>query len=311
MTATIINDGSSVAPYRLSLTANNSGVAGGVVVDDSTTNLGTQTLVNAQNAAVFIGSSTSRQPLLVSSSSNNITNVISGVTLNLTGVSSQPVTLNVSQDTSGISTALNTFVTTFNSLTSEISSQSTYNTSTNTAGTLLGDSVASNITTSLYNTLNTVVGGGSYKVLAQLGITVGSDGQLDFDQDTFNQAIATDPTSVENLFNATTTTTNANGSSTTVNSGLAYQLDTTLKQLIDPISGSVTGAETELSAESQGFSDQITQLNALLAQQKAVLETQFADMESALASLQSQQASLSSIVPITTSSSSSSSKSSS
>jgi flagellar hook-associated protein 2 len=306
VTATIVNDGSSVAPYRLSLTATNSGSAGGVVVDTGTTNLNTQTLVAAQNAAVFIGSSTSQQPLLVTSSSNNITNVISGVTLNLTGVSSQPVTLNVSQDTSGISTALGNFVTTFNSLTSQISQQSTFNSSSNSAGILLGDPVASNITSSLYNVLNTTVGGGSYKVLAQLGITVGNGGQLQFDQDTFNQAIATDPSGVENLFNATSTTNNSNGSTTTLNTGLAYQIDTTLKQLIDPISGSVTSAEKELSAESQGFTDQITQLNALLAQQKTVLETQFADMESALASLQSQQASLSSIGSVSTSSSSSS-----
>jgi flagellar hook-associated protein 2 len=309
VTATIINDGSSVAPYRLSLTASNPGSDGSVVVDTGTTSLNTQTLVAAQNAAVFIGSSTSQQPLLVTSSSNNITNVISGVTLNLTGVSSSPVTLNVSQDTSGISSALSTFVSTFNSLTSQISTQSTFNSSTNTAGILLGNPVASTITSSLYNTLNTVVGGGSYQVLAQLGITVGNNGQLTFDQDTFNQAIATDPSAVENLFNATTTYQTSNGSSTTVNSGVAYKIDSVLTQLIGPVSGTVTSAESELAAESQGFTAQITQLNTLLAQQKSVLETEFANMESALASLQSQQASLSSIGSVSSSSSSSSSKS--
>jgi flagellar hook-associated protein 2 len=305
VTATIVNDGSSVAPYRLSLTSKNSGLAGGVTVDTGTTNLGTQTLVQAQNAAVFIGSSTSTQPLLVTSSSNNITNVISGVTLNLTGVSSQPVTLNVSQDTSGISTALQDFVTTFNGLATQISQQSTFNTSSNTAGVLLGNPVAANITSSLYTAMNSVVGTGTYKVLAQLGITVGTGGQLTFDQDTFNQAIATDPTAVENLFNASSTTNNSNGSTTTVTTGLAYQIDTALTQLIDPVSGTVTGAEKELATESQGFTDQITQLNTLLAQQKATLETQFADMESALASLQSQQASLSSIGSVSSSSTSS------
>jgi flagellar hook-associated protein 2 len=311
VTATVINDGSSVAPYRLSLTANNSGTAGGVVVDTGTTNLGTQTLVNAQNAAVFIGSSTSSQPLLVTSSTNNITNVISGVTLNLQGVSSSPVTLNVSQDTSGISTALNSFVTTFNSLTSQISTQSTFNTSNNTAGVLLGNPVASNITSSLYNTLNDVVGGGSYKVLAQLGITVGNNGQLTFDQDTFNAAIATDPAAVENLFNATTTTKTANGSSTTVNTGIAYKLDSALTQLIDPVSGILTSAEKELTAESTGFNTQITQLNALLAQQKSTLEAQFANMESVLANLQTQSASLGSIGASTAATKAASSSSSS
>ena len=307
VTATIINDGSSVAPYRLSLTSKNSGVAGGVTVDTGTTNLNAQTLVQAQNAAVFIGSSTSKQPLLVTSSSNNITNVIAGVTLNLTGVSSQPVTLNVSQDTSGISSALGVFVNTFNALSTTISTQSTFNTSNNTAGLLLGNAVSASITTSLYNTLNTVIPGGNFKVLADLGITVGNGGQLQFDQNVFNQAIAKDPAGVQNLFNATSTTTNANGSSTTVNTGFAYQFDNALKLLVDPISGTVSAAEKELSTESQGFSDQIKQLNLLLAQQKLVLQTQFAGMESALASLQAQQQSLASIGSVSTSSSSSTS----
>jgi flagellar hook-associated protein 2 len=304
--ATIVNDGSSVSPYRLSLTADNSGTAGGVTVDTGSTNLNTQTLVKAQDAAAFIGSSTSQQPLLITSSSNQISNVIKGVTLNLVGVSKDPVTLNVSQDTTGLVTSLNNFVTTFNTLTSQISSQTSFDTSTNTAGLLLGDPVASDITSALYSSLNTTLGTGSYRTLSQLGITVGQDGQLTFDQNTFNAAIATDPQGVQNAFDATTTTTNANGSSTTLNTGLAYVLDNALKQLIDPVAGSVNAAENELSQESTGFQTQITNLNALLAQKKTQLETEFANMENVLANLQTQQQSLSSIGSVSSSSSSSS-----
>ena len=309
--ASIINDGSSVAPYRLSLTATNSGTAGAVTVNTGTTDLDTQTLVKAQDAAVFVGSSSSQQPLLITSSTNQVSNVIQGVTLNLLGVSQGPVQLNVTQDTSGISTALSSFVNTFNSVTTAINGESTYNSSSNTAGLFLGNPVTASITASLFDSLNTVVGGGSYSVLSQLGITVGSNGQLVFDQDTFNQAIATDPQGVQNLFNASTTTTNANGSTSTVNTGVAYAIDNALKQLIDPISGTVTEAESTLTSESQGFTNQITQLNTLLAQKKSTLQEQFDNMETILANLKTQQASLSSIGPITTTSSSSSSSSSS
>ncbi len=58
--ASIVNDGSSTDPYRLSLTAVNSGSAGQVVIDSGTTNLGVRNLVNAQNAAVFYGGSDGR-----------------------------------------------------------------------------------------------------------------------------------------------------------------------------------------------------------------------------------------------------------
>jgi flagellar hook-associated protein 2 len=308
VTASIINDGSSVAPYRLSLTANNSGTAGSVVVDTGTTNLNTQTLVQGQDAAVFVGSSNTKQPLLVTSSTNQITNVIQGVTLNLTGVSQSPVQLNVSQDTSGLVTSLQSFVTTFNALTTQISSQTTFDTSTNTAGLLLGDSVASSITSALYGSINTTIGTGSYRTLSQLGITVGQGGQLTFNQATFNSALATDPNGVQQLFNATSSTTTANGSTSVVNTGIAYVIDSALKTLVDPVAGSVNAAENELAQESQGFQTQITNLNALLAQKKTQLETEFANMESVLANLQSQQQSLSSIGTVSTSSSSSSSK---
>jgi flagellar hook-associated protein 2 len=312
--ATIINDGSGTSPYRLSLTANNSGTAGGVVFDAGTTNLDTQTLVAAQDAAVFVGNSNTSQPLLITSSSNQISDVIQGVTLNLTGVSTDgPVQINVSQNTSGIAQSLSTFVSTFNTLVSSINSQSTYNSSSNSAGLLLGDPVAQQVESTIYNVLNTVVPtAGQYKVLSSLGITVGSNGQLSFDQDTFNQAIADDPQAVEQLFNASSTTTDpTTGKQTTTNSGVAYAIDNALSQLVAPISGVVTSAETELTTESQGFQDQITQLNTLLAQKKAQLEAQFANMESVLAGLQTQQQSLSSISSISSSSGSSSSSSSS
>jgi flagellar hook-associated protein 2 len=307
--ATIINDGSSVAPYRLSLTAVNSGTAGAVTVDAGTTNLNTQTLVAAQDAAVFVGSSSTSQPLLVTSSSNQVTNVIPGVTLSLTGVSQGPVQLSVAQNTSSISLALNNFVSTFNSLTTAINGESTFNSSGNVAGLFLGNPVTANITSTLYDTLNTVVGGGNFKVLAQLGVTVGTNGQLSFDQDTFNEAIASDPQGVENLFNATTTTNNSNGSTTTANTGIAYALDNALAQLIDPVSGVVTEAESTLNSESTGFTNQITQLNTLLAQKKSTLQAQFDNMENVLANLKTQQASLTSIGSVTTTSSSSSNSS--
>ena len=85
----------------------------------------------------------------------------------------------------------------------------------------------------------------------------------------------------------------------------------TLTRLVDPISGTVTAATNELASEEQGFTDQITQLNALLDEKKAVYEEQFANMENALASLQSISSTLGSIGTVGATSSSKSSSSSS
>ena len=168
--------------------------------------------------------------------------------------------------------------------------------------------------------LNTTVpGNGDYKTLYNVGFGVDDTGALTFDEDTFRAAFAKDPAAVQALFNASTTAANtssgsaANASTGTVvvNTGVAYAMDKTLTQLVDPITGTVTAATTELATEEQGFTDQITQLNALLDEKKAVYEEQFANMENALASLQSISSTLGSIGSIGATSSSTKSSSSS
>jgi flagellar hook-associated protein 2 len=312
VTAQIINDGSPTAPFRLSLTANNSGLAGQVVFDAGNTNLGAQTLVTAQNAAVFLGGDSSAQPLLITSSSNQVTGVIPGVTMTLTGVSDSPVQLNVANDPSGITTQLTNFVTNFNTLNSLISTLTAFNTTTDQGALLLGDSTVQNIQSNMYSMLNTnVQTGGSVHTLADIGITVNSDGSLTFDQDTFNQAYATDPTAVEQLFTATQTINNPDGTTTTKQLGVSFAIDNQMDSLIDPQNGSITLENQGLSQQASDFQDEITSLNQILSDKRNVLEEQFDNMEQVLAGLQTQQESINSLSGASSSSSSSSSSKSS
>ena len=315
VTAQLINDGSATAPYRLSLTANNSGTAGQVVFDSGTTNLGTYNLVNAQNAAVFLGGSGSAQPLLISSSSNQVTGVIPGVTLTLAGVSDTPVQLNVANDPSGIVSQLNTFVSNFNTLAGLISTLTAFNTTTDQGGLLLGDSTTQNVQAQMYSMLNTnVQTGGNVHTLADIGITVNGDGTIAFNQSSFSAAYATDPTAVQQLFNATETIpnpANPTGPPTTKQLGVAFAIDNQMKDLIDPQNGTITLETQGLTQQASNFQDEITNLNQILADKRNVLEDQFNNMEQVLAGLQSQQQSINSLAGISTPSSSSSSKSSS
>ena len=239
--------------------------------------------------------------------------MIHGVTINLQSVSASPVELSVTSDPTSLETSLSNFVTTFNGLTSAISSQTTFNSSSNQAGLLLGDPVATQIVSNLFDGLNAVVNnGGKFKVLSDIGITVGANDQLSFDQTTFEQAYAEDPTAVQQLFTSTATSTDVTtGKVTSTNTGLAYAFDTAMTQLDDPVSGAVTSAVNTLTAESQGFTDQITHLNALIALHQTQLETQFATMESVLANLKSQSSSLGAISTVSTSDAASSSTASS
>jgi len=277
VTAQIVNDGSATNPYRLSITSNNSGSAGQFIIDGGTTNLNPTTLVQGQNAVVFLGGGGSSQPLLVTSSTNQLTNIIKGVTVNLTGASSQPVTLNVTLDPSGVETDLENFVNQFNSVISQIGTYTQFNTNTNQGGLLLGDNTTNEIQSVLYNSINSAVqGAGSFATLGDIGISLDGNGELTFDTNTFETAFASDPTGVQNLFSKATT-------------GLGTQIAGAVSQLTDPVSGIITLQQNTLTTRAQNYQDYYNSLNQLVQQQQALLEQQFANLEGNLASLQSQQ----------------------
>ena len=293
VTASILNDGSSSDPYRLSLTATHSGTAGQVSIDTGTTGLDVSTLIKAQDAAVFYGDGSASGSLLLTSDTNTLTNVVQGVTVTLNGVSTQPVTLSVTRDTSGITTQLNNFVTNFNTLVDNINTLTQFNTTTDQGGLLLGDATVQQVQTSLYNAVNTVVSGaGEFKTLADLGITIGDGAKLSFDESTFDAAYAKDPTAVQNFFTQATT-------------GVGSVIETDYNNLVDAQTGLIPNEENTLDTQTTQYQTRMTELNTLLDSKRSRLELQFANLETVLSNLQSQQSSLSSISGTSTSSSSS------
>ena len=274
--------GRAESPYRLSLTAVNSGTAGQVVIDGGTTNLGFRNLVNAQDAAVFYGGSGGTQPLLITSNTNQLTNVIKGVTVNLVSASSSPVSLSVTPDPTNVSAQLQNFVTDFNSLVTTINTDTAYNAANNTGGILLGDGTTQQVQEALYNMINTVVQGtGQYQDLADIGITINVNDDptggttLNFDPSTFETAFATDPNAVQDLFSAATI-------------GLGNVINNAMTALTDPVNGAITLENNTLNTEIQQYQDNINSLNAILADQKTYLQNEFNNMEETLATLQSQ-----------------------
>jgi flagellar hook-associated protein 2 len=201
--AAVINDGSGASPYRLSITAQNSGLNGRVVFDSGTTNLGARTLVSAQDAAVLVGGSDGAAPLLVTGSSNSLSGVLPGVNIELHGVSDNPVQLNVTRTADDLVETVQTYVDGFNEVVDGLAELTKYDAQTNTRGLLMGDGTSQQVEQALYEGLAQVVNGtGKYRVLADVGITIGDGSMLEFDEDKFREAFADDPTAVQNLFAA-------------------------------------------------------------------------------------------------------------
>jgi flagellar hook-associated protein 2 len=201
--AQVISDGSSTAPYRLSLTAKNAGRDGRVVFDAGTTTLATRNLVESQDAAVFVGSADNADPLLVTANKNQLTGLVRGVTIDLHGTSSSPVTLNVTRDIEGVVDQVKQFADAFNGIVDKIGELTKFDPDTQQAGLLLGDDTVRTVESNLYTFLNTVVtGAGQYRILPDVGITLTDGAKITFDEDKFRAAYASDPDAVKNLFTA-------------------------------------------------------------------------------------------------------------
>ncbi len=224
VSASIVNDGSG---YRLVFQSDDSGAANSikVTVSDSTdaNNLddaGLSQLAYDPTAALGTGKNMSQtvaavdasfsvNGLSVTSSSNQVTSVIEGVTLNLKDVTSgTPVSISVARDTSGITSKVQSFVTSYNDMMKTLSSLTSYDASTGQAGILLGDSIARTVTSQVRSLLSSSVSGltGNYTSLVNLGITTQADGTLSLNETTLSSALSSDYSVVGKLFAAVGTT---------------------------------------------------------------------------------------------------------
>ena len=199
--ASVINDGSSGSPFRLSISSRNSGQAGRLVIDDGTSGLTTSTLVQGQNAVVvYGGNSNGTGGLLTTSSSNSISGLVPSLTLNLSGVGQ--TTVSVTNDTSKITTAVQAFVDSYNKVIQNITTATAFDsTGQGNNGILFGNSTVQQVTDALGAFVNqSYAGYGSITGLSDVGITVGQDGTLTLDTDTLNSVLASDPTDVQKIF---------------------------------------------------------------------------------------------------------------
>jgi flagellar hook-associated protein 2 len=196
VTASIITDASGA---RLAITSNSSGSAGNFTVSSSGGSFDFTQAEAGSNASLTVNG------ISISSASNTVTGVISGVTLNLQSASpGTQVTLTVSPDTSSASTAIKQFVTDYNTLIKAVNAQFTY-TSGSGQGVLAQDSTVRTLQTDLLGALDytSTSGSGSSATttsLASMGITVNSDGTLSVDSSTLNSALQNNYSEVQNFF---------------------------------------------------------------------------------------------------------------
>jgi flagellar hook-associated protein 2 len=174
---------------------------------------------------------------------NDITDVLTGVTFNLLQATTSGATLNISigTDTSQITSALTTFVTNYNAYRDAvIAQQATASDGTaDSSAVLFGDGTMRDIMDALQNAMNSTVGG---LTMADLGLSFNENNELELDTSTLSNILSTNLSGVTTLLSAQTTTSSSQ--LTVVNTGTSPQsftLDLTVESSGNLSSAAVGG----------------------------------------------------------------------
>lgn len=278
VTANIVDSGSGLFSKSLTISSGVSGTAGELVLDAGALDLGLSTLVRPQDAVVTFGGGSGGDGVLITSSSNTIEDAIPGVSLELLDVSEEEVTVTIAQDVDGIVEKISAFVGDFNAVQDLISERIRFNPETLERGILFGDSTVS----AIRNRLNDMIfkrfdqASAEFAALSNIGLSIGADSQLTFDEERFREVYEESPEEIERLFAADET-------------GLGDVFADVIDGLAGDEEGLVSQRTQTLDDQKELLQNRVDGYSKVLAAKRARLERQFAGLESALAQLQRQQ----------------------
>jgi len=198
VSAAIVFDGSN-APYRLSLTSNRPGRLGEIRFDSADLGIAMQETVRAQDALLLYGSDPA-YGILVSSSTNNFNDALPGITLQAKQATGMPVTVTVETTDTNLVASVKTMVENYNKFRKRLGELTEYDSETDTRSVLTGDRAALRMDGDLSYLLSGTFGsGGAFSALGQIGISLKSDGTLEFDESEFRAAYAESPDAVKDF----------------------------------------------------------------------------------------------------------------
>ncbi|CUK01930.1 flagellar filament capping protein FliD [Achromobacter xylosoxidans] len=272
--ATVINDGNG--NNYLMLTAKDTGVQASVknitvtgdqslkdILSFSTAADGTTTgMANtkAEDAEVVINGIT------VKSGSNNVSKAIDGVTLNLTEKTEagKPITLKLESDTSVANKAIQDFVKTYNALQTTIKNLTAFDAKAATNQPLTGDGTTRSIQSSVTSALQAVLGEGTVRSLADLGITTDPQTrQLKLDQTKLDKALTGNPADVTKLL--------------TGEHGVAKNFEAAFKDVL--------GSTGSLKTRTDGLAKTMSDLDAQQKRAKAASDAEIDQMRTRFVAL--------------------------
>lgn len=282
-TANVLFDGSN---YRIMVTSELSGLDNAITFAETGDALGLTLpgaeLMAAEDAAFTMNG------VPITRSSNVVSDVVKGVTLNLVGeaqVGEADTVIQVAQDSTATKDKLQVFVDGYNKVTDLINRELAFKGEGTEPNSLFGDSTLRLLQRTLGQKISSsYTNGAGTTSLGLLGIEVDNNGKLAVDTTKLDKTLSRDPRAIDNIF---------------AGSGGNDGVTKVLKDLVDSYTqsgdGLLASKTTSLNSRIKIFDEQIERIEKSAEALSTQLNRQFSALEQAMSQLNSQRSYLSAI----------------
>lgn len=271
----------SESAFRLQLTSKETGAASNVTLTDGNTPPGAHnllgsfnTLYNGTDAKLTIGEGTGAYEVM--SSSNKIDGLMQGVSLEVSAVTAEPVTVGVTRDAGSIADKVQAMVDAANGALSNVRINSLVDpnlgraeagkASTNNSGVFMGNSTVRTVT----NEITNVFVGSSENLPAVAGISIDRNGTVTFDRDKFLAEFAKDPAAIEkNVTDTAKKLTDVSKNLTSAGSGLLTSAIAGQDRIVKDYGDQIRRFDDRMDMKQRTLTRQFDALDSMLSKMKA------------------------------------------
>lgn len=221
----------------------------------------------ARDATVLVDGFTVTRP------TNQLSDVVPGVTLNLAGIPTDPVQIEVKADPAGLTSKVKTAVDAFNSVVDKIHSLAGFGSLKATNPVLAGDSTLRGVASRLSNIVfQSIDVGGTQMNLATLGINLTRTGKLELDTAKLETFVGSNPGQAAELLAGTDAT-----------DGLMDILHDLVDTMVDETDGSLATSKTALEGRAKTMQERYDRESARVDKYGERLRAQFTAMDARVA----------------------------
>ncbi len=216
----------------------------------------------------------------ISRSTNDISDLINGVTitLNQNQLATDTANIKITQNNTSISETMSKFVENYNSLASNLKDMTAVNTETGTLGIFNSDSFIKSISRTLTNIITQTNPNGNS--LVSYGLTIARDGTMSLDSTVFDKKFKDDPAGMELLFRGDSST-----------DGIFKKLNTQMTSYTS-YDGALTNFSNQLDTSKLALTTQYDKQKALLDSRYETMTKKFTAYDAMISKINSQFSSL-------------------